>query len=100
MKWKNSTSLRWNPVLIVEGNGTDLARRGSAQALHQSQEVGLLRRFLAGTVGVFEVLDWKSMQLRPVDHRVELLAQRRAAQRAVFVEVKSRGARLTRLLNS
>src|SRR6202165_5592042 len=60
---------------VIEGNRTDLGRWRSPDALHECEVARPLRRFLARSVSVLEVLEGEAMQLRSAGHCVELLVQ-------------------------
>ncbi|HEY7958530.1 MAG TPA: hypothetical protein VID20_00570 [Sphingomicrobium sp.] len=62
-------------VGVIESNRTDLGRRRPPDALHECEVARPLGSLLARAIGVLEVLEGKTLQLRSAGHCVELLFQ-------------------------
>ncbi|HEX9362503.1 MAG TPA: hypothetical protein VGA47_01830 [Candidatus Dormibacteraeota bacterium] len=60
---------------VVEGDGSDVARRRGPDALHQCEVTESLGCLFARAVGVLEVLEGEPLQFRAPGHCVELLVE-------------------------
>jgi hypothetical protein len=62
-------------ILVVEPDCCHVPGRGGPNPLHQGEVARPPRGFLARAVGILEVLDGKTLELRSSNNRVQLVLQ-------------------------